>query len=163
MAELAAAALRLAHGDQPLGVRVEPEPVAAARPEDGAVRLFIDAGRARGVRPGDIVGAIANEADVPGEAIGAIDVHDRFTFVGSARGVPRSRAGPHGARADPQPARACHGRDAADGRRAGAAPRATVNGTPAVGPSVTRLTARSVRPSGPGCERRTPGMRRRSV
>ena len=30
--------------------------------------------------PGDIVGAIANEADIPGKAIGAIDIYDRFTF-----------------------------------------------------------------------------------
>jgi len=33
------------------------------------------------VRPADIVGAIANEADVPGKAIGAIDIYDSFTFV----------------------------------------------------------------------------------
>lgn len=45
------------------------------------VRLFIDAGRQSGVRPADIVGAIASEAGVPGKEIGAIDVHDRFTFV----------------------------------------------------------------------------------
>jgi ATP-dependent RNA helicase DeaD len=45
------------------------------------VRFFIDAGRRNGVRPGDIVGAIANEAGVPGQAIGAIDIYDRFTFV----------------------------------------------------------------------------------
>src|SRR5262249_7893743 len=34
-----------------------------------------------GVRPGDVVGAIANEAGVPGNAIGAIDIMDRSTFV----------------------------------------------------------------------------------
>lgn len=45
------------------------------------VRLFIDAGRKSGVRPADIVGAIANEAGVPGSAIGAIDIYDRFSFV----------------------------------------------------------------------------------
>ena len=45
------------------------------------VRLFVDAGRVDGVRPNDIVGAIANEADVPGRAIGAIDIYDRFAFV----------------------------------------------------------------------------------
>ena len=31
--------------------------------------------------PGDIVGAIANEAGIPGKAIGSIDIYDRFTFV----------------------------------------------------------------------------------
>jgi len=34
-----------------------------------------------GVGPGDIVGAIANEAGVPGRAIGSIDIGDRTTFV----------------------------------------------------------------------------------
>ena len=45
------------------------------------MRLFIDAGRQHGVRPADIVGAVAGEADIPGEAIGAIDIYERFTFV----------------------------------------------------------------------------------
>ena len=45
------------------------------------VRLFVDAGREAGIGPGDIVGAIAGETDIPGRVIGAIDVHARFTFV----------------------------------------------------------------------------------
>jgi ATP-dependent RNA helicase DeaD len=45
------------------------------------VRLFVGAGRHAGVRPADIVGAIANEAGIPGKAIGAIDIYDDFTFV----------------------------------------------------------------------------------
>jgi hypothetical protein len=45
------------------------------------VKLFVDAGREAGIRPGDIVGAIAGETDIPGRVIGAIDVHARFTFV----------------------------------------------------------------------------------
>src|SRR5690606_20587845 len=49
--------------------------------DTGMVRLFVDAGRRAGVRPGDIVGAISNEAGVPGRAIGAIDIFDDFTFV----------------------------------------------------------------------------------
>jgi hypothetical protein len=49
--------------------------------EDGMVRFFIDAGRRGGVRPGDLVGAIANEAGIPGKSIGAIDIYDRFSFV----------------------------------------------------------------------------------
>ena len=82
MSEIAAAAAKLARGDQPLGV-VQPSPEREAMPvgEDGMVRLFIDAGRVNGIGPADIVGAIANEADVPGKAIGAIDIYDRFTFL----------------------------------------------------------------------------------
>jgi ATP-dependent RNA helicase DeaD len=45
------------------------------------VRLFLDVGRSSKVGPSDIVGAVANEAGVPGRAIGAIDVHDRFSLV----------------------------------------------------------------------------------
>ena len=81
LAEIAAGAARLARGDKPLEVEVEPEPAAVPRTEEGMVRLFLDAGSRAGVRPGDIVGAIANEAGVPGKAIGSIDIYDRFTFV----------------------------------------------------------------------------------
>ncbi len=81
MAEIAAAAARLAAAGKPLTVEVlpeaPPEPVASGR----MVRLFVDAGREAGIRPGDIVGAIAGEADIPGRVIGAIDIHPRFTFV----------------------------------------------------------------------------------
>jgi ATP-dependent RNA helicase DeaD len=79
--EIAAAAARLAAGDRPLTVEALPaapqEPVVSGR----MVRLFVDAGREAGIRPGDIVGAIAGETDIPGRVIGAIDVHARFTFV----------------------------------------------------------------------------------
>jgi hypothetical protein len=45
------------------------------------VRLFINVGRNQGARPQDFVGAIANEAGIPGRAIGAIDIFDDYTFV----------------------------------------------------------------------------------
>jgi ATP-dependent RNA helicase DeaD len=50
-------------------------------PEPGMVRLSVSAGRRNGVRPQDIVGAIANEAGIPGRAIGAIDIRDTHAFV----------------------------------------------------------------------------------
>ncbi len=49
--------------------------------EDGYVRLVMDAGYDIGVRPKDIVGAIANEANVPGRAVGNIDIRDRYTYI----------------------------------------------------------------------------------
>ncbi|MCP9493854.1 MAG: DEAD/DEAH box helicase [Pyrinomonadaceae bacterium MAG19_C2-C3] len=89
IAEIAAAAARLAGGDKPLEVVAAPEPEPrtashVARPtsgENGMTRLFFDVGHHSQVRPADIVGAIANEANVPGRAIGAIDIQDHFTLV----------------------------------------------------------------------------------
>lgn len=49
--------------------------------EAGMVRLFINIGRQDGVRPGDFVGAIANEAGIAGKEIGAIDLFDTYSFV----------------------------------------------------------------------------------
>ncbi len=54
-------------------------PVGPGGAETG--RIFIGAGRIDGLRPGDLVGAIANEAGVPGEAIGSIRITDRFALV----------------------------------------------------------------------------------
>jgi ATP-dependent RNA helicase DeaD len=44
-------------------------------------KLYISAGRQAGVRPQDLVGAIANEAGVSGKLIGAIEITDRFSLV----------------------------------------------------------------------------------
>jgi len=46
-----------------------------------SVRLLLRVGKRQGVRPTDIVGAIANEAGIPGDAIGDIDIYDTFAFV----------------------------------------------------------------------------------
>ncbi|MDQ3799014.1 MAG: DEAD/DEAH box helicase [Acidobacteriota bacterium] len=82
IAEIAAAATFLAVGDKPLQVKVQPPAEHLVRQwNTDMTRLFIDAGRSHGVSAGDIVGAIANEGDVPGKAIGAIDIYDRFTLV----------------------------------------------------------------------------------
>jgi ATP-dependent RNA helicase DeaD len=44
-------------------------------------RLMISIGREDYVRPGDIVGAIAGEANISGSSIGHIDIFDRHTYV----------------------------------------------------------------------------------
>lgn len=49
--------------------------------EPGMVRLLLNLGREHGIRPGDVVGAIASEARIPGNAIGAIDIGKHETFV----------------------------------------------------------------------------------
>ena len=56
--------------------------VAGARePKAGTTRLFVNAGRASGVRPQDIVGALANESNLTGRDIGAIQIHERHALV----------------------------------------------------------------------------------
>jgi ATP-dependent RNA helicase DeaD len=49
--------------------------------EKGMVRLTMKAGKAQGVRPNDVVGTLAYQADIPGYAIGAIRIQDQFTLV----------------------------------------------------------------------------------
>ena len=50
-------------------------------PKAGMTRLFVNAGRAGGVRPQDIVGALANESNLSGRDIGAIQIHERHALV----------------------------------------------------------------------------------
>src|SRR5690606_14975346 len=54
-------------------------------------RLYIGLGRAAGVRPQDLVGAIAGESPLSGRDIGAIEIADRHSLVevpeGSANAV----------------------------------------------------------------------------
>jgi ATP-dependent RNA helicase DeaD len=47
----------------------------------GMVTLKMNLGDAHGLRPSDVVGAIASEVGIPGRAIGAIDIHREHTFV----------------------------------------------------------------------------------
>ena len=49
--------------------------------EEGLVRLKLNKGKMHGVRPSDIVGTIAYNANIPGYTIGKIRIEDKFTFV----------------------------------------------------------------------------------
>ena len=51
------------------------------------VELFIGLGKTAGVRPGDIVGALANEFDVNGKDIGRVMLFDRNAFVGLPKSI----------------------------------------------------------------------------
>lgn len=57
-------------------------------PAGGMTRLFVGAGRSTGIRPQDLVGAIAGESRLSGRDIGAIEIADRFSLVE----VPESAA-----------------------------------------------------------------------
>ncbi|HEY0156219.1 MAG TPA: DEAD/DEAH box helicase [Thermoanaerobaculia bacterium] len=102
MADVAAAAARIANGSRSLVRAKEQESPAEAtpqafpppplygrddpRPEPGpnekTIRLSMSVGRRDGIRPADVVGSIANEADIPGRDIGPIDIQEEMTFVG---------------------------------------------------------------------------------
>ncbi|MEX2179476.1 MAG: DEAD/DEAH box helicase [Gemmatimonadaceae bacterium] len=79
------------------GARTRPAKSGAKRGGGGArgrgsadvTRVFIGLGRASGMRPADIVGAIANEAGISPREIGSIDIADKFSIVE----VPSGEAG----------------------------------------------------------------------
>jgi ATP-dependent RNA helicase DeaD len=49
--------------------------------QEPTTRLFVGAGRAAGMRPSDLVGAIANEAGLAGDRIGSIQIAEGFSLV----------------------------------------------------------------------------------
>jgi ATP-dependent RNA helicase DeaD len=135
MAEIAAAAARMANNSRSLAAQPDPEPInypaapprpapaarsyapsaergerperserserpapyerpayeraAAPRPpsqpiagdSEPKVRLSMNVGKEDGIRPGDIVGSIANEAGISGKDIGPIDIRDNISYV----------------------------------------------------------------------------------
>jgi ATP-dependent RNA helicase DeaD len=64
------------------------KPRESKKPEEGMQRFRIDVGHMHGVKPGNIVGAIANEADISSKHIGAIEIHDNFSTVDLPAGMP---------------------------------------------------------------------------
>ena len=107
--EIAAALASLLHGGTPLLLKEkvrEPDASAEAAPErprrerpaaaEGGERLAeadtetyrIEVGYVHGVKPGNIVGAIANVAGLEGRQIGHVDIRENHTFVGLPRGMP---------------------------------------------------------------------------
>jgi ATP-dependent RNA helicase DeaD len=86
--DLAAALFRLLRDARAPKVRSDEGDINLAAPaEDGMVKLWISAGRAEGVRPADLVGAISGEAGIPGKVIGSIDVVAHASFVEVPAGV----------------------------------------------------------------------------
>ena len=64
--------------DRP-GATGPPRPQRRGRAD--SARLFVGLGRAAGVRPQDLVGAITGETSLSGRDIGAIEIADRFALV----------------------------------------------------------------------------------
>jgi ATP-dependent RNA helicase DeaD len=94
-AEVAAAAIallrrRLAPGPTPsaaapraaAGAAAHAVPATESGPAPATwARLFVGLGSRDAIRPGDLVGAIAGEADIPGSSVGRIDIRDNFSIV----------------------------------------------------------------------------------
>jgi len=49
----------------------------------------IEVGHMHGVKPGNIVGAIANEAELDSKYIGRIDIHDDHSILDLPEGMPK--------------------------------------------------------------------------
>ena len=93
--DLAAAAVKLAdqgrtEAEQEVNIPTAPlapapqgrrRATSSAAPSGEVAKLFVGVGRAAGIRPADLVGAIANEAGISSRSIGAIDIADRFSLV----------------------------------------------------------------------------------
>ncbi|MEE4660259.1 MAG: DEAD/DEAH box helicase, partial [Halieaceae bacterium] len=62
---------------------------AVPPPEKGLERFRIEVGYSHGVKPGNIVGAIANEAEIDAEYIGRIEVYDDHATVDLPEGMPK--------------------------------------------------------------------------
>ncbi|GAB3383370.1 DEAD/DEAH box helicase [Lysobacter fragariae] len=73
--------------DAPRAPRPPREPRAA--PEAGMETFRIEVGHRHGVKPGNIVGAIANEAELESRYIGRIDIRDEFSLIDLPEGMPR--------------------------------------------------------------------------
>lgn len=61
---------------------------AFTAPEKGMERFRVEVGHAHGVRPGDIVGAVSNEAGLESKHIGEININDSFSTVDLPEGMP---------------------------------------------------------------------------
>ena len=104
--DIAAALAQMAMGEQPL--LLEPEKPGRHRQENeprgkrgesrkkkpqtspgkGMERFRVEVGHQHNIKPGNIVGAIANEAGLAGKYIGHIDIHATHSFVDLPKDMP---------------------------------------------------------------------------
>ena len=59
------------------------------KPDKNMERFRIEVGYSHGVKPGNIVGAIANEAEIDAEYIGRIEIYDDHSTVDMPEGMPK--------------------------------------------------------------------------
>lgn len=104
--EIASALAKLLYEDNPLLLKHVPEKRGRRNderssrderprkpftpPESGMERYKILVGSSHGVKPGNIVGAIANEADLDSKYIGRIDIYEDFSTIDLPEGMPKN-------------------------------------------------------------------------
>lgn len=76
-------------GEAKIRPRNERAPRKEMPPAEGLERFRIEVGHSHDVQPGNIVGAIANEAGLDGKHIGHIKIHDNYSFVDLPEGMPK--------------------------------------------------------------------------
>ncbi|MDE1464424.1 DEAD/DEAH box helicase [Spartinivicinus poritis] len=107
---IAAALAKMVQGEQPLLLNLKPEKFKSEEPEEKGrkrrqyshqaeplkahpdiemQRYRVDVGRDHGLKPGNLVGAIANEADIESQYIGEICIYDEFSTVDLPAGMPK--------------------------------------------------------------------------
>lgn len=106
--DIAAALAKMVQGDEPLLITNKPQKIEIAfedtplktrdssrrrrtvsEPDEGMERFRIEVGAADGVKPGNIVGAIANEVGIDSDYIGRIEIYENFSTVDLPEGMPR--------------------------------------------------------------------------
>jgi len=110
--DIAAALAKIVRGDKPLLLKKEQEKEKSSRDdnressrprnkmrskderfltaiEPGMQRYRIEVGHEHKVRPGNIVGAIANEAGIESKHIGRINIFDDYSIVDLPEGMPK--------------------------------------------------------------------------
>jgi len=104
--EIAAALAKLYQGNVPLLLtkpdkkqrRISDEPrrdrssgstkKSPGKPDEGKERYRIEVGHEHGVKPGNIVGTIANEIGLDGDHIGRINIYDDYSTIDLPDGIP---------------------------------------------------------------------------
>jgi ATP-dependent RNA helicase DeaD len=79
---------RSARRQRERGERRETGARTMKRPARGMERFWVGVGHADGMRPGNLVGAIANEVGIPGSEIGPIGIQQNYSTVDLPKGLP---------------------------------------------------------------------------
>jgi len=93
--EVAGALAKLLQGDEPLLLQEKAKPsrrdagTGAARSSVGMERFRVEVGKQQQVKPGHIVGAIANETGLANKYIGRIAIYDDYSTVDLPVGIPK--------------------------------------------------------------------------